>query len=344
MAIETVDGFNIVHADADKIELGYVTEFDSFDCTISMSDEYADNSFVLSMPIAIWEAHQILKGHYIYIPGTEYGGRVGRVRSVANEMVEIEGYTARGWMSKWLVHPATGDDYFVVPDTEANAAIALIAQGRLTDYFSVSSENSGFIISGSFRHQTVHSAINARLEAVGARMEIQWLDAVANISVVGVSDLSKAIDLSQDYGAKLTADADESQGYNCIVALGRGELAEREEVILYLWSDGTITNYKSTALFPTSLADVREYKYENSGTESISELTQEAINKLKEVGDKSAISIDLSNVSIELQLGDIVGARDRVTGLAFKDSIYSKILRISREGTTLNYTVKGAVT
>jgi hypothetical protein len=168
-------------------------------------------------------------------------------------------------------------------------------------------------------------------------MDIAYDDeAVANIEAVAVTDYSRDYDFSQDYGAKLTTDRDRSSGYNCIVAYGQGDLHEREKVVWYN-VNGTITSTPPDI----DLCDVREYLYDYSSAESTAKLNSEARKQLREIRDKAIMSIDLTGLDIELQLGDIVGARDYVTGLVFTDSIYTKILRIEGGKTTLNYTMKG---
>jgi len=328
----------IVHVNADGEQVGFIDEFGYFDCVTSLDLDYENNSWVLSLGREQFNAYGIAEDHRIIIPGTEYGGRVKRIRSVNNgQTVELEGAGVRGMMARWIIKPPAGEGYYILPETEANAALALIAGGRLVDYYEVSAEDSGFVMDGVFRYNSVYEALVASIYTIsGARLNVAYDDAgIAHLSFVPVTDYSAQIDFSQDYGAPLTADVDYVSRYNGIVALGKGELADRDVVIYYLWRDGTLHSD------PESLNDVREYLYDDNSVESLADLAAKAAIKLREVGDRNTIKIDLSGLDIELQLGDIVGARDRVTGLTIKDSVYTKILRIENGITTLQYTMKG---
>lgn len=333
----SVEYGRLIHSNSARAQQRFVEYFDFFDCVTSLSSEYQDNSFVLSMPISEWKAHPIHIGEWIFIPGTEYGGRVQRLRNMAGQTVEVEGYGVRGWMSKWVIQP--DDDHLVISGQDANAAIKTVAQGRLNAaFFDVKSSSSGITVSGQYLHQDVHYAINHLLDSAGARMDIKYDDdAAALIEAVSVTDYSHHYDFSQDYGAKLSTDQDMATGYNCIVAYGQGELSMREKTVWYL-VDGNLTQTPPDV----DLCEIREYYYDYSSVESFDELDSEAQKKLREIRDKASISIDLTGLEIELNLGDVVGARDFVTGLAFVDSVYSKILRIEGGKTTLNYRMKGS--
>ena len=328
----------LVHSNNNREQQRFVEYFNFFDCATSLSSEYQDNSFVLSVPIDEWKAHPIHIGEWIFIPGTEYGGRVQRLRNVAGQTVEVEGYGVRGWMSKWVIQP--DDDYLVISGQDANAAIKAVAQGRLNAaFFDVKSAASGITVSGQYLHQDVHYAVNHLLESAGARMDIKYDDdAVALIEAVMVTDYSRYYDFSQDYGMKLTTDQDKSTGYNCIVAYGQGELSVREKTVWYL-VDGKLTQVRPDV----DACEICEYYYDYASVESLDELNNEAQKKLREIRDKASLSIDLTGLDVELNLGDVVGARDFVTGLEFKDSVYTKILRIDGGETTLRYTMKGDV-
>ena len=66
---------DIVHADASLAEIGYINEIDNYDAEISqeIDAEIEANSFALTLPDNVWESDPIEVGHYVYIPGTEFG-------------------------------------------------------------------------------------------------------------------------------------------------------------------------------------------------------------------------------------------------------------------------------
>lgn len=63
--------------------------------------------------------------------------------------------------------------------------------------------------------------------------------------------------------------------------------------------------------------------YDYSSVESLDELINGGIDKLNENSDTK--SLQISNVD-NVEIGDIVGARDRITGIYMQKQIESKIL------------------
>ena len=360
----SVEVGRLVHANSSREQTRFVDCYDFFDCSLSLSSQYKDNSFVLSMPIDEWKVNPIAFGEWVFIPGTEYGGRVQRIRNVAGETVEVEGYGVRGWMTKWAIYPDFDFTTFFLTGCDANEAILALAPENLAEeYFNVSSGPSGITIPNTeiLGYSVVYDAISDTLLDSGARLEIAYDDeAVAQISAAPIADLSRDYDFSQDYGAKLTTDRDKSSGYNYVVGLGAYDIftTMRSDVVYVFWKNGSthIEGAEGAPDPPEGLAR-RTYIYDsaNGGTTDTSSMSEADIEnmhrqliadsrqKLREIRDKASMSIDLTGIDIELNLGDIVGARDYVTGLVFKDSIYTKILRIEGGKTTLNYTMKGDV-
>ena len=67
------------------------------------------------------------------------------------------------------------------------------------------------------------------------------------------------------------------------------------------------------------------YKYEDTNQEDATELTNNAIKKVNEENGTNNVSIDFT--SDDAELFDIVGAKEEITGISFKEQITKKILR-----------------
>ena len=113
-----------------------------------------------------------------------------------------------------------------------------------------------------------------------------------------------------------------TKGYNHILALGKGELTERIRANIYLKKDGTWTTSSNT--FYKGLSR-KTYKYEDVNCDDIDELTSKAIEKVTEINGTSTLSISFT--SDDADLFDIVGAKEDITGISFKEQITKKILK-----------------
>lgn len=120
------------------------------------------------------------------------------------------------------------------------------------------------VVSGEFRFQTLLDAIVSSFS--DARLEISCIydniQKKVRVFPRKVSDYSSLVDLSQDYGVHMTTKLGGVSTYNHIIALGRGELTEREVVHLYRLENGTITETSPGNL---GLADrVTTFDYPNA--------------------------------------------------------------------------------
>ena len=61
------------------------------------------------------------------------------------------------------------------------------------------------------------------------------------LSAAAVTDYSNTIDLSQDYGVNMVATMGGYDRYNHIIALGAGELTERDVLHVYRNDNGSLT-------------------------------------------------------------------------------------------------------
>ena len=59
---------DLIHADENLAELGYIIEIDGFDAEISqeIDAEIERNSFALTLADTVWSAQPVEIGHYIY--------------------------------------------------------------------------------------------------------------------------------------------------------------------------------------------------------------------------------------------------------------------------------------
>ena len=332
---------DIIHADKNLAELGYIIEIDGFDAEISqeIDAEIERNSFALTLADTVWSAQPVEIGHYIYSPGTEFGGMVEQIQhSTARQQVTVSGVTWRGMLYRKIIVPTT--DYLTITATEANAAINTIVGTQLGTLFSVSTAASGITVtSKKFRYTNMLSGIEDMLDEGGAALEVAFDQSTKSVtlSARAVVDYSDRIDLSQDYGVDMVTTEGGFDRYNHIIALGAGELADRDIVHVYRLADGSMTTV-APAWAGTVDDYVTTYDYNNPETMAI--LQKGAEKRAAEYAPLNQVEIDPAVDGLDLKLGDIVGARDRLTGMAGTAVIVGRILTMNAGGIKLETRVK----
>ena len=320
----------LIHAKANIEEIQSLTEFDQYEAVSGFGFKYADNDFELQVEEAVWEKYPMIKGHYLYEVGTEWGGMVEDVNHVGTT-VKVGGPTWRGMLARKIISPPAGQAYKAITAMEANQAIAALVGSSLGPLFAVSTADSGMTVSGSFRYTNLLAAIHSMLQQYGARLEIIFDGTQVVLSAVSSVDYTDT-ELSQEYEAPLESSVAYGEAYNHVIALGRGELAEREVVELWRLDDGTIT----TTTQPAGAND-KQFVLDYPNAESLEELTSSATDKLIESSPVESIGINLDEIEIDFKLGDVVGGRDKVTGLTISKPITKKILKIDKNGRKINY-------
>lgn len=211
----------------------------------------------------------------------------------------------------------------------------LIKRCDLVDLFAVPGTSSGIQISSyQFpRYIDVYSGIVKMLTSVSAKLKIVYndKDSCVNISAVQIEDLSEKYEYSDDYGMKIIIEK-KTGGVNHLICLGAGELAARTVIDLYVDKTGEISE-KQSYFGEYEIAET--YDYGNS--ESAAELKEKGIEHLKEL--KSSDSVSASFGKLDVDIGDIVGGRNRATGIVLKEPVTQEIVKIKNGIETITYKV-----
>lgn len=322
---------DIVHADNEKTEIGFIEDYIKLDAEIALEADIDNNRFDLTMDESAWESAPIECGHYVYIPYTEWGGPVEKIKhSTKTGQIILSGPTWRGMLTRKIVEPPSGAAYLVISNVEANAALAIMVGDKLGDFFVISSENMETVVSGSFRYSVLLDAIGNAFSPSGLALACAFdnIQRKAVIQARAIKDYSSLVDLSQDYGIYLTSQEGGLEAYNHVIALGRGELTEREVLHVYRLNNGTITTTNPGNRGEKDLCTT--YDYPNA--ESMDELLKGATKKLRECVPLRSVEMDTSEAGLVLELGDKVSARDRLTGLVTVATVKQKTLVITATG------------
>ena len=186
----------------------------------------------------------------------------------------------------------------------------------------------------------LHDAFSAALEAVGARLDIKYKLGDPNekgyvlLAAKPIEDHSETIEMSEDGNVKLNI-LDYQNGVNHLICYGKGELSARQRVDLYVWPDGSI---QKTPYY--TAMDLIEQYYENTSAENLQDLEEEGRKKLLDLMDYKQLRISVSDM--DLELGDVVGGRERITGIYMKSPVVRKIVTVSGKGrVNIDYKLKG---
>ncbi len=326
---------DLIHANAMLEEIGYITEINRYDAELSqeLKATIENNSFALMLPDEVWKSSPITEGHYIYIPNTEWGGQVELVKhSTASKQVTLSGVTWRGMLFRKVIEPPAGQNHLTIAGMDANAAMAAIIGNAMGNAFVVSAVVSGITIgSHSFRYANMLTGIEEMLSLHGAALEMTFNQVTRQVMVSAraIEDYSARIDLSQDYGVDMITTLGGFDRYNHIIALGAGELEDRDILHVYRLDEGTITT-TAPAWVGTAKDHAKTYDYTNP--ESLEKLQEGAAEMLVGYAPLSTVEMDPNVAGLELSLGDKVGARDRLVGMQGVVTVIGKILTMDSTG------------
>lgn len=325
-------------ADTERMELGYLPGNAQLDLDLSRDADNKDGCN--DAELTVDPETEIDYGFYVFAPGTEYGGRILDLkRSTSSEKVVWYLDTWRRMLGQTIIEPPEGQAYLTVSG-DANTVIAGILEGKFDGIFKVSEEAAGIEVSGQFdRYTTLLDGLNKLLQASGARLSIQAVQGGTGdtfhvqIEAVSVKDYSEEIEYSQDNRVELTI-RDYRRGINHLICLGSGELADRMVRHLYIQEDGGIGSIK----YYKGL-DERTAVFDYPNAEDESELLESGKEELRELA--SYKKLEMSVQDLDLDIGDIVAGRDRVTGTYLAKPIINKVLKIQKGKEAISYKVKG---
>ena len=300
-----------------------------------------ENDYEIKIPRDEWRSEYTF-GNVFYVKDTEYGGIIGEVdTSTAEDTISLLGRTWRGMLDKKIIRPPAGQDYRKVSG-ELNTVLGDLITEQFGDYFVVSQDDTGVSLTNyQFdRYCTLLTGVTKMLQSVGCRLRITYKQqergqpGYVELSAVPVVDYSKQIELSQDSQLNFTF-KNCRNGVNHLICLGKGELQERQVIDLYVQKDGSI----GSEPYYTGVQEIAA-TYEDTSSET-DELEEKGREKLLELMNNTSFSMDVESLNMDVEIGDIIGGRDYLTGLYAKKPIVKKIYRVEDGESSLEYGIEG---
>ena len=320
----------LIITDKNYNELGYLNNY-SLDLEVGKYG-VASNDFNLTISTD-YIVDKFGIDSLFYIEGTEYGGLVESIAvDTENKQITYIGKTFRGILEKEYIQPPENEAYYKLIG-EANECIQKLIGNKFNDLFVVDDVKlSGVNINYNIRDLNLLQALEKSLGTKNCKLSVaHHQDGHIHLYTDEIKDLSESIQYDNSYKIGMNVQT-KSKAYNHILALGKGELTERLRVNLYLQKDGTWSDVECYKLL-----DKKSYKYEDTNTDDAEELKSNAIEKVEE--ENGTDTLDISFESDNADLFDIVGAKEQITGISFKEKITQKILKITNDSVEISYKV-----
>ena len=292
------------------MDSGYLKHFEAdFDITTDL--DYVTNDFEIKMSLPSSDEELFFSDNKIktivYVEGTEYGGEItGSIIDTDEKTITYTGRTWRGTLSQWIIEPPAGQDYRVVSGNLAT----ILRQLPLSSYLDVADTT---YTTGTFqfdRYITSFEGITKLLTHADASLRIgiefhegDEYTGIATITIQPTRDATGMIEVSQDYNdnIKLRIQRDHNTPKH-LICLGQGELKNREVIHLYADENWNIVQTAIPGAYPTEIYDFS----------STTALLSDGMKRYKELIDGHEL-IDVAIKDLDIRLGDIISARDRLT-------------------------------
>lgn len=316
---------DLIYTNANRVDLGVLTAY-AFDLSFGAEENDFEMTLGANEP-------RLEFGAYAYIEGTEYGGIVDAVKVSTNgESVTYMGRTWHGMLNSKVIQPDAGADYLTVSGDANTILSMLIERLGLSGLFYASAEASEITVKKyKFnRYCKGYEGICAMLAKNGAKLKIAWEGRAVHLWAEPIQDHTEA-PVDGDV-ATLTVEQ-HGKKINHLICLGRGNLAQREVIHLYINQFGNVAD----APYYTGTDEICD-TYENSNAASTEELREEGIEQLEELRDIDTAEISLPEDSAFVyDIGDIVGATEIQTQISVAAAVTQKIVKIDNGAVSIDY-------
>lgn len=306
-------------------KLGNVRELQDFELDLAFGSD--ENSFELACaPNLAPEA-----GQHVFVDGTEYGGIVDEVGydagREASGTVTCKGRTWHGVLAGKRLLPDSGSGYLTASGKAGDVLASLIERMGLSGLFSAASD--GAEVSYTFeRFCDGYGGLKSMAKANGRKLSMRRKGSKVELSLPPAVDYANKVD-SDLLDFALTS---VHRCVNHLVCVGTGELEDRAVVHFYADVAGSVS-HTQTLFGVDEICALYDYSNADEG-----KLEEEGRKKLKEYQTRGSIEVDVHE-DIDVDVGDVVSARDNAHGRTVAATVAKKLVKVSRGTATYSYEV-----
>lgn len=318
---------DLIYMDDKKRDIGVMKNF-----TLDLAFGEDENNFELS---TVMENNVCESGFYIYAEGTDYGGIIDQIKvNTSSNSLKYIGRTWHGILGSKILQPDDGQDYLILSG-DANQVLAeLIQRMNLGDLFVAPDAPSGLTVRNYKMNRYIdgYKGIVKMLQSVNGKLNITFRQGYATLTAKPLVDYSKNEEFDS---SQISFEIKKNfKPTNHVICLGAGDLAERTVIHLYADKDGNISHTKSFF----GMDEVCEV-YDCSNAESDEELENGGREVIEKSWNSDSVKINFTNSSSVYDIGDIVGAKENVTGISIVQKIIKKIVTLKNDRATTSYKV-----
>lgn len=311
-------------------ERGDLRELLDFELDLAFGSD--ENAFELTCAEGLAPA----EGQVVFVDATEYGGVVDETSYDAGRdatgTVTCKGRTWHGVLAGKRLLPDEGSARLSVDGKAGEVLASLIGRMGLSGLFSAAADDAA--VSYTFeRFCDGYSGLKAMAKANGRKVSMRRKGGKVEISLPPAVDYASKVD-SDLLDFTLTS---VHRCVNHLVCAGTGELEDRAVVHFYADSAGNVSHTQS--LFGVDEIAAL-YDYSNADEEKLEE---EGRKKLQEYQTQGSVEVEAHD-DIDVDVGDVISARDNAHGRTVTATVAKKIVKVSRGVATFSYEVGSETT
>lgn len=318
---------DLIYMDEKKRDIGVMKNF-----TLDLAFGEDENNFELS---TVMENNVCESGFYIYAEGTDYGGIIDQIKvNTSSNSLKYIGRTWHGILGSKIIEPDEGQDYLILSGDANQVLASLIQRMNLGDLFVASDAPSGVIVQNYKMNRYIdgYKGIVKMLQSVNGKLNIAFRQGYATLTAKPLVDYSKNEEFDS---SQISFEIKKNfKPTNHVICLGAGDLAERTVIHLYADKDGNIS-HTQTFFGMDEVCEVYDY----SNAESDEELENGGKEVMEKSWNSDSVKINFTNASSVYDIGDVVGAKENVTGISIVQKIIKKIVTLKNERATISYKV-----
>ena len=311
-------------------ERGDLRELLDFELDLAFGSD--ENAFELTCAEGLAPA----EGQVVFVDATEYGGVVDETSYDAGRdatgTVTCKGRTWHGVLAGKRLLPDEGSARLSVDGKAGEVLASLVERMGLSGLFSAASDDAA--VSYTFeRFCDGYSGLKAMAKANGRKVAMRRRGGKVELSLPPAVDYASKVD-SDLLDFTLTS---VHRCVNHLVCAGTGELEDRAVVHFYADAAGNVSHTQS--LFGVDEISAL-YDYSNADEEKLDE---EGRKKLQEYQTQGSVEV-VAHDDIDVDVGDVISARDNAHGRTVTATVAKKIVKVSRGVATYSYEVGSETT